>query len=127
MAAERRRAARLDGAHHPELDAAEVTGMRLTIRFAMAAEDVRHLQSRQPWRPLSRAARPPATADRAGSACADRFGGDPGVARRASEAGVAEQDLDDAHVRPALQEMGREAVPQRVHRHPLAQASRRAG
>src|SRR5262249_55324175 len=57
----------------------------------------------------------------------DRFGGDPGVACRACEAGMAKQYLDDAHVRPALQEMGRECVPQGVHRHRLAQASRRAG
>src|SRR6266536_1221833 len=57
---------------------------------------------------------------------ADRFGGDPGVARCAREAGMSEQDLDDAHVRPTLQEMGREGVAQRVHRHLFAQASRSA-
>jgi hypothetical protein len=39
---------------------------------------------------------------------------------------MAKQYLDDAHVRPALQEMGRECVPQGVHRR-VAQASRGAG
>ena len=114
MAAEHRRPARRDGAHDPSLDAPEMTGARLSKRFAMAAEDIRHLQSRShdarsagrddlQAEPIKRARR-----------VADRFGGDPGVARRACEAGVAEQDLDDAHVRPALQEMGRECVPLRV-------------
>jgi len=108
------------------LAAPEMTGMRLSERFAMAAEDVRHLQHRSHgtrsarWHdfqaePIERARR-----------VADRFCGDPGVARRACEAGVAEQDLDDTYVRPALQEMGRECVSQGVHRHLLAQASRRA-
>ena len=44
---------------------------------------------------------------------------------------MAEQHLDDADVGAALQQMGGEAVPQRVHRHPLvkpaaAQAERQA-
>src|ERR1700681_3836147 len=127
MAPDHRRPARSEGAHDASLDAPEMTGMRLSKRFAVAAEDIRHLQSRSHgtrsagWHdfqaePIERARR-----------IADRFGGDPGVARRACEAGVAEQDLDDAHVRPALQKMGRECVPQGVHRHLLAQASRRTG
>lgn len=37
---------RRDGAHHASLHAAEVTGMRLSKTFAVAAEYVRHLQSR---------------------------------------------------------------------------------
>ena len=45
MAAQRRRPAQLDRAHHPALDAAEVTVMRLAIGVAVAAEDIRHLQS----------------------------------------------------------------------------------
>ncbi len=68
MAAERRRPARRDGAHDAPLDAAEMAGMRLPKRLAVAAEDIRHLQSRTPWRPLRRAARPPSAAGRAGSA-----------------------------------------------------------
>jgi hypothetical protein len=45
MAPEHRRPARRDGAHDPSLDASETTGARLSKRFAMAAEDIRHLQS----------------------------------------------------------------------------------
>ena len=110
MAAEHRGTARRDGTHDAALDAPEMTGARLSKRFAMVAEDIRHLQSRSHgtrsagWHnfqaePIERARR-----------VADCFGGDPGVARRAREAGVTEQDLDDAHVRPALQEMGRECM-----------------
>jgi hypothetical protein len=126
MAPEHRHPARRDGAHDASLDAPETTGGRLSKRFAVAAEDIRHLQSlshgtRSAGRhdfqaePIERARR-----------VTDCFGGDPGVARRACEAGIAKQYLDDAHVRPALQEMGCECVPQGVHRHRLAQASRRA-
>jgi hypothetical protein len=46
MAAECRRPARRDGAHHAALDATEMTGMRLPKRFAVVAEDIRHLHSR---------------------------------------------------------------------------------
>src|SRR2546422_2731268 len=46
MAAEHRRPARRDGAHDPSLDAPEMTGACLSKRFAMAAEDIRNLQSR---------------------------------------------------------------------------------
>src|SRR6266705_6501740 len=82
MAAERGRPAGRDGAHDATLDAPEMTGMCLSERFAMAAEDVRHLHTRSHgarsvgWHdfqaePIERARR-----------VADRFGGDPGVARR---------------------------------------------
>ena len=40
---------------------------------------------------------------------------------------MAEQHLDDADVGAVLQQMGGEAMPQRVDRHLLAQAGRRAG
>src|SRR2546422_208251 len=46
MAAERGRSAGRDGAHDAPLDAPEMTGVRLSKRCAMAAEDIRHLQSR---------------------------------------------------------------------------------
>src|ERR1700757_3925151 len=46
MAAERGRSAGRNGAHDAPLDAPEMTGVRLSKRFAMAAEDIRHLQSR---------------------------------------------------------------------------------
>ena len=46
MASEHCRPARRDGAHDPSFDAPEMTGAPLSKRFAMAAEDIRHLQSR---------------------------------------------------------------------------------
>ena len=42
MAAERGRPAGRDGAHDATLDAPEMTGMRPSKHFAMAAEDIRH-------------------------------------------------------------------------------------
>ena len=45
MAAEPRCPARLDRAHDAALSSAKMTGTRLTIRLAVTAEDVRHLQS----------------------------------------------------------------------------------
>ena len=45
VAAQRRRPAQLDGAHHPPLDAAQVTVMRAAIGIAVAAEDIRHFQT----------------------------------------------------------------------------------
>ena len=110
MAAECCRPACRNGAHDAPLDAAEMPGAGLPKRFAMAAEDVRHLQNRSHgvrsagWhdlqtKPVKRAWR-----------VADGLGGDLGVARGAGQAGVAEQHLDDAHVGPVLQQMRREAV-----------------
>src|SRR3954467_4564645 len=45
MTAERCRAARLDGGHDPPLDARQPIALRSPERLAVAAEDVRHLQS----------------------------------------------------------------------------------
>jgi len=68
MAAERRRAAGHDGAHDAPLCAAEMAFVIAAIGVAVPAEDVRHLQSRgHVTRPIRRAARPPASVDRAGS------------------------------------------------------------
>ena len=50
---------------------------------------------------------------------ADRLGGDAGVERRGVELGVAEQHLDHADIDVLLEQMGGEAVPQRVQRHAL--------
>jgi len=58
---------------------------------------------------------------------ADGLGRDPGVARRALQVGVTEQNLDDADVGSVLQKMGGEAVPQGVRRHLFGKASRSAG
>src|SRR6266576_5779625 len=46
MAAERGRSAGRDGAHDAPLDAPEMTGVHLSKRCAVAAEDIRHLQGR---------------------------------------------------------------------------------
>jgi len=43
MATERRRPAGRDGPHDAPLDATEMTGVRLSESFAMAAENIRHL------------------------------------------------------------------------------------
>jgi len=45
MAAQRRRPAQLDGAHHSPLDAAQVSVMSAAIGVAVAAEDIRHFQA----------------------------------------------------------------------------------
>ena len=84
--------------------------MGLPKRFAVAAEDIRHLQNRShsvrsagrhdlQTEPIKRTWR-----------VADGLGGDLIVARRAGQAGMAEQHLDDAHIRPVLQQMRCEAV-----------------
>src|SRR3954471_23464559 len=49
MAAQRRGATRLDRAHNAPFGAAEVAGMRLAVRLAVAAEDVRHLERGHDW------------------------------------------------------------------------------
>src|SRR3954447_1470491 len=50
---------------------------------------------------------------------ADGVGGDPRIKRRGLELGVPEQDLDHADVDVLLQQVGCEAVAQRVRRDPL--------
>ena len=59
VSAESRRAAVLDGAHHLELEQADVTAVGMTPRGPVVAEDVRDLQS---WTghvgPVTPAARP---------------------------------------------------------------------
>src|SRR3974390_776801 len=98
MAAEGGRAARGDGTHDAAFVTAEMTDMGLPERFAVAAEDIRHLQCRShDARSAGRhdlQAEPIEWARR----LANGLGGDPGVARRARQAGMAEQDLNDAHV-----------------------------
>ncbi|CAH1696710.1 hypothetical protein CHELA1G11_60027 [Hyphomicrobiales bacterium] len=117
MAAEFGGPAQFDGAHHAALDASEMTVMNLPIRLAMAAEDIRHLQSRRHGRnrstgrhhldvqPVERACRAP-----------DQTVRDFGVARRRGKIVVAKQHLDDADIGAVLQQMGGEAVSERVDR-----------
>ena len=52
---------------------------------------------------------------------ADRLQGHAGVDGGGVELLVAEQDLDDAEVGPALQKVSGEAVPERVHGHALVE------
>ncbi len=116
VAAERRGAAGLDRRHDLELGQAHVAGVGRPPGRAVQAEDVGDLQrGRMPGsgagavtlheqlEVLERARHGP-----------DRLGGDAGVERGGVELGVAEQDLDDADVDVLLQQMGGEAVAQRV-------------
>lgn len=111
VATEHRRPTRHDGAHHASLDAAEVTGMRLSKSFAVAVEYVRHFQSRPHdtrsagWNDLQSQ---PVKRTRG---LADRFGGNLGVACRALQAGMAEQHLDDTNVGAVLEKVSRKTVP----------------
>jgi hypothetical protein len=90
MAPERRRPACRDGTHYAPLDAAEMTGVRLPKRFAVAAEDVRHLQSRShDARSAGRHDLQAEPVERAWG-LADGLGGDLRITRRAREAGMAE-------------------------------------
>src|ERR1700740_2569039 len=58
---------------------------------------------------------------------ADRADGDAGVERRRLELRVAEQHLDHANVDALLEQMGGEAVPQRMRRHALGDARESLG
>ena len=128
MAAQRRCPTQRDGAHHPPLDTAQVTVMQAPIGVTMAAEDIRHFPCSRHHaagsggrhdlqrQPVERALRTPDQAVR-----------DARVARRARQVGVTQQHLDDADVGAVLQQVGGEAVPQRVHRHPLRKAGGDAG
>lgn len=88
MAAEGGRAARRDGAHDAALVTAEMTDMGMPERFAVAAEDIRHLQC------CSHDARSAGRHDLQAEPIewarrlADSLGGDPGVARRTRQASM---------------------------------------
>src|SRR6476659_11045897 len=58
---------------------------------------------------------------------ADGVGGDPRVERRGVELGVPEQHLDHADIDVLLEQVGREAVAQRVRRDPLGDLGRAGG
>src|SRR5918992_3025912 len=58
---------------------------------------------------------------------ADRGGGDAGVERGGVELGVTQQDLDYPDVDVLLQQVGGEAVAERVRRHPLVDPGRLRG
>ena len=128
VAAERRRPAQLDGAHDPPFDAAEMAGVCLAIGVAVAAEDIRHLQIGCHGR-AAQAGGTTSSVSRSSGLSVRRIEvvRDLRIARRGRQVVVAEQHLDDADIGAALQQMGGEAVPQRMHRHALGQAGRGAG
>src|SRR5579863_3859089 len=82
---------RRDGAYHASLDAAEVTGVRLSKSFAVAAEYVRHLQSRSHDARSTRRNNLQSQPVKRARGLADRFGGNLRVACGALQAGMAEQ------------------------------------
>src|SRR3954469_18523162 len=121
MAAERRGAACLDRTHDAPFGAAEMAGVLLAVRLAVAAEDVRHLE-RGHDRPASvwrrfRQLQPVERADRA----ADRGGCDLGITRRGRQMLMAEQHLDRADIGAGFEQMGGKAVAQRMHAHRLSE------
>src|SRR5215813_704715 len=128
MTAERCRAAVLDRRHHLELAEAHMAGIGLTPCRAVVAEDIRDLQS---WTRHARRtlAGWPHLLELQGDMLQwaphllDRFGGNPRIECRVLELGVTEQNLDDPNVGVSLEQMGGEAVPQRVRRHVLLNAS----
>src|SRR6266478_6636238 len=87
MPAERRRAAALDGRHHLQLAEAHVTGVGVTPRRSVAAEDIRHLERRagQDARALRGRLHPLGEMLERARNLAQRLEGDTGVERRRIE------------------------------------------
>jgi len=131
VAAERRRPARLDGAHQAELMARQA--MRLAVGRAVTPKDIGQLQG---WpahaRLLSRfqfaagMLLPLQLVERT-EGVADELRGDAGVVRRGVNAAVAQQRLNDADVRAVFQHVRGEAVAQRVHGDALGDAGAQRG
>ncbi len=116
MAAERRRAAALDGRHDLELAEAQAPRLGFTPLGTVGAEDIRDLQ------PFSRH-EAAGSGGRQGSLRqvleraldrSERGAGDVAVVRGGIELLVAQQHLDHPDVDPLLQEVGGKAMPQRV-------------
>ena len=108
MAAERRSSARCDGAHDTALGAAEMLGMHLAVGFAVAAEDLRHLQPGRHDRSSGRLSHLQLESVERALRAADRGGRDPGVTRRGRQAVVAEQHLDGSDVGAGFEQMSGE-------------------
>ena len=133
MAAERRRAAVLDRTHDLHLAEAHMAGIGFAPRRPVVAEDIRDLQRwtghgavtpsaglscSSLW--LSWASCGAATEGRAGFFDAgDHAGSDARIARCGVQFVVTQERLDDFDIGAALQQVGREAVAQRVQRHAL--------
>ena len=121
MPAESRGAAALDGTHYLQLIEADVTAVGLAPSGAMVAEDIRDLQQWPAHRSGGLRRRPFLLQRQMIEWARDRsqeVGGNLGIFGGRFELGVSEQNLDDAHVGVALQQMGCEAVPQSMGRDP---------
>ena len=127
VTAQRCGAAVLDRRHHLELDEAQVPGMGSPVAGPGSAEDVGDLE-RGAHR-LSRAALPcdPGNMPSLSSGLTTalhRARRHPGVERGGLQLSVPQQDLDDADIDAVLQQVGGEAVAQRVRPDPLGDARR---
>ena len=111
MTTERGCATGRNSRQYAPLDAPEVACVLSRVAPAVAADDVGEFERRRRphrlfrWRHVQR--KPIQRARRRGDeACRDA-----GIARRRRQILVAEQNLDDADIRPALQKMGGETMP----------------
>src|SRR5271170_6218980 len=135
MPAEGRRAAALDGTHDLHLIEADVAGIGATPRRSVVVEDIRDLQhwARHDRGSLRRRlflhalpgllARLRQQVEGALDA-GDHAGGDASVARRRVQFVVTQKRLDFANIGTALEQVGREAVAQRMQRHALPDPGR---
>ena len=134
VAAQSQSAAGDNGAHDLLFDAADLADVRQPVSVAVAAKNIRDLQTGVTRLPI-KSARLQAhhgvstrRGDLQGQAVegalrrSDHIGRDAGIERGRHQAVVAEQDLDDPDVGSGLQQMGRETVAQGVQRHPFGEA-----
>ena len=127
VTAQSRGPAGLDGGHDPALVTAHVPCVGGAPVGAVVTEDIRHLQrGGHRRRSAGRHDLQAEPVERAGGA-PDRAGRNLGIARGRRDVGMPEQDLDDADVGAALQQVGGEAVAQGVDGDVLGQPGRLAG
>jgi hypothetical protein len=114
VAAERGRSAGLNRRHHTPLDPTEMLVMPIAERCAVAAEDIRHLQHRTHHGRSGRRSYLKAQMVERTQRALDRAGRNLCIARRGVDVAMTEQRLNDPDVGASFQQMGGEAVPQRV-------------
>src|SRR5215831_16951470 len=143
MAAEGCRAAVLDRRHDLELAEADMAGIGRTPCRPVVAEDIRDLQRRTGHRRgrlrrrlvflvavldlLWCLALWPRQAVKRALHLGDHAGGNMGIARRRFQFGMAQQRLKGSDVGVVLEQVGGEAVAQRVQRHALLGPGRLGG
>ena len=120
------RAAVLNRRHDLELGQAQVTGLGGTIAGAFSSEDIGDLE--RGAQAASAAGilalhQQRQTLERTGHR-ADRLGGNARIERGRIKLAVPQQDLDHADIDILFQQMGGEAVAQRMGRHPLPDPGR---